>query len=172
MRHSPARLTMSGLWKNGPLSTNIRQEGDLLRLQSISPMQKGGARTTYYGITCFTVCALVLGGVTSMDVESVSSEDSFSKWLVPADPRQENDFLLKQLQYLSSSGITGQKAIRAILQLYPDEQKKVMVARQIKRKYSVKLACGTTKRPSMTLCGKPWHKMLGVLALDPVFSWK
>ena len=31
------------------------------------PMQKSGARTTYYGITCFTVCALVFGSATSRD---------------------------------------------------------------------------------------------------------
>ena len=55
---------MSGLRKSDTLSTNTRQEGDILRLQSISPMQKGGARTTNYGITCFTVCALVFGGAT------------------------------------------------------------------------------------------------------------
>ena len=34
-----------------------------------------------------------------MDVESVSSEDSFSMWEVPADPQQENDFFLEQLQF-------------------------------------------------------------------------
>ena len=59
--------SMSRLRKSDTLPTNLRQEGDVLRLQSISPMQKGGARTTYYGITCFTVCALVLGGAASRD---------------------------------------------------------------------------------------------------------
>ena len=68
-----------------------------------------------------------------MDVESVSSEDSFSMWEVPADPQPENDFLLEQLQSLSFSGITGQTAARAILQLYPDQQKKVIVAHQIRK---------------------------------------
>ena len=66
---------------------------------------------------------------TQTDVESVS----FSMWDVPADPQQEIDFLLEQLQSLSSSGITGQKAIRATLQLYPDQQKKVIVAHQIRK---------------------------------------
>ena len=64
-----------------------------------------------------------------MDVDSVS----FSMWDVPADPQLENDFLLEQLQSLSSSGITGQTAVRAILQLYPDQQKKVTVAHQFKK---------------------------------------
>ena len=70
---------------------------------------------------------------TQMDVESVSSEDSFSMWEVPADSQQANDFLLEQLQSLSSFGITGQKSVRAILQLYPDQQKKVIVAHQFKK---------------------------------------
>ena len=68
-----------------------------------------------------------------MDVESVSSEDSFSMWEVPAETQQDNDFLLEPLPSLSSSGIRGQKALRAILQLYPDQKKKDMVAQQIKK---------------------------------------
>ena len=68
-----------------------------------------------------------------MDVESVSSEDSFSRWEVPADQQREHDFLLEQLQSLSPSGITGQNALRGILQLYPEQPKKVMVAYQVKK---------------------------------------
>ena len=68
-----------------------------------------------------------------MDVESVSSEDSFSIWEVPAETQHDNDFLWEPLQSLSSSGIRGQKALRAILQLYPDQQKKDMIAQQIKK---------------------------------------
>ena len=64
---APLDASMSRLRKSDTLPTNLRQEGDVLRLQSISPMQKGGARTTYNGITCFTVCVLVLGGAASRD---------------------------------------------------------------------------------------------------------
>ena len=68
-----------------------------------------------------------------MDVESVSSEDSFSMWEVPAETQQDNDCLWEPLPSLSPSGIRGQKALRAILELYPDPQKKDMVAQQIKK---------------------------------------
>ena len=68
-----------------------------------------------------------------MDVESASSVDSFSIGEVPADLRQEHHFLLEKPPSLSSSGIRGQKALIAVLQLYPDQQKKDMVARQIKK---------------------------------------
>ena len=64
---APLDASMSRMWKSDALSTNLTQEGDVLRLQSISPMQKSGACTTYYGITCFTVCALVFGRATSRD---------------------------------------------------------------------------------------------------------
>ena len=67
-----------------------------------------------------------------MDVEPVSSDDSFSMWNVPADQPPEQDILLEQLQSPSSSGITGQKALRAILQLYPDQQQTVTVAHKVK----------------------------------------
>ena len=53
-------------------------------------------------------------------------------WEVPTDPQHENDSMLEELQSLSSSGITGQKVVRAILQVYTDQQKKVMMAGQIK----------------------------------------
>ena len=68
-----------------------------------------------------------------MDVESVSSEDSFSMWEVPAETQQDNDFLWEPLPSLSSSGIRGQKALGPILELYPDQKKKDMVAQQIKK---------------------------------------
>ena len=65
-------------------------------------------------------------------IESVSLEDSFSMWDAPADQQPEKDFLLEQLQSPSSSGITGQKALIAILQLYPDQQQKI-VANRVER---------------------------------------
>ena len=48
--------------------------------------------------------------------------------LVPAVPvvtQQEQKILLEQLQHLSSSGITGQEARRAIVRMFPDQQQKV-----------------------------------------------
>ena len=54
-------------------------------------------------------------------------------WDAPADQQPEQDFLLEQLQSLSSSGIMGQKALIAILQLYPHQQQKMMVANKLER---------------------------------------
>ena len=115
---------------------NDGQDGDVFRFPFV---QKGGARITYCKITSFTVCALVFGGATSesqakqMDVESVSSEESFSMWNVPTASQLEQDFLLEQLQSLSSSGITGQNAPKAILQMFPDQQQKITVANTVKK---------------------------------------
>ena len=62
-----------------------------------------------------------------VDSDSVGSEESFSVWNVPAASQPEQQFLLEQLQHLSSSGITGQEARRAILQMFPDPQQKITV---------------------------------------------
>ena len=128
---TPLDASMSRLWKNDALSTNIRQEGDVLWLQSISTMQKSGGRTT----SCFTVCALVLGGTTSRDsgdtngrrisqlggqlqhVGSSSRHTTRQRFLVGATP--------------VSFGFWNQRAEGS--QLYPDQQKKDMVAQQIKK---------------------------------------
>ena len=50
-----------------------------------------------------------------VDSDSVGSEESFNMWNVPAESQPEQEFLLEQLQLLSSSGITGQQALRAIV---------------------------------------------------------
>ena len=135
---APLDASMSWLWKGDAVSTNIRQDGYVLRLQSVSLLQKGGARTTYSGFTCFSVCALVFGGITSRDSDNANGcrisqlgGQTASTWEVPAEQHQEHDFLLEQLQFLWSSGITGPKALRAILPLYTDQQKKVMVVHQV-----------------------------------------
>ena len=71
---------------------------------------------SYYGITCFTVCALVFGSSAHGGAgdgtgrDSVGSEESFRMLNVPAVSavsQQEQQFLLEQLRHLSSSGITG-----------------------------------------------------------------
>ena len=43
-------------------TTDDKQEGDLFRMQLVPTVQLGGARTSYCGIACFTVCVLVFGG--------------------------------------------------------------------------------------------------------------
>ena len=64
------------------------------------------------------------------DVESVSSEDSFSMWHVPTATQPEQESLLEQLPSLSSSGITSQKALKAIVEMFLDQQQKLKVASQ------------------------------------------
>ena len=40
-------------------TTDDKQNGDVLRMQPVSPLQKSDKHISYYGITCFTICALV-----------------------------------------------------------------------------------------------------------------
>ena len=40
-------------------TTDDKQNGDVLRMQPVPPVQKSGIHISYYGITCFTVCAFV-----------------------------------------------------------------------------------------------------------------
>ena len=42
--------------------TDDKQNGDVLRMQSVLLVQKSGIHISYYGITCFTVCALMFSG--------------------------------------------------------------------------------------------------------------
>ena len=49
------------IWVDDATTADDHQDADVFRMQPFPTMQKGGARTTYYG-TWFTVCALVFGG--------------------------------------------------------------------------------------------------------------
>ena len=53
-------------------------------------------------------------------------------WNVPTASQPEQEFLPEQLQSLSSSGITGQKALRAIVQMFPDHHQKITVSDAVK----------------------------------------
>ena len=73
--------------------------------------------------------------VMVLDSDSVGSEESFTMLNVPAESavtQQEQQFLLKQLRHLSSSGITGQEARRAIVRMFPDKQQKVKVSKAVR----------------------------------------
>ena len=64
-----------------------------------------------------------------VESDSAGSEESFRMWNVPVASPPEQQFLLQQLQHLSSSGITGQQARRrAIPQMFPDPQQKITVS--------------------------------------------
>ena len=109
---------------------------------SVHPVQKSGTHISYYGITCFTVCALMFSGsahgaqqVMVLDSDSVRSEENFTMLSVPAKPavtQQDKKFLLEQLRHLSSSGITGQEARRPIVQMFPDKQQKIKVSKAVR----------------------------------------
>ena len=73
--------------------------------------------------------------VMVLDSDSVGSEESFTMLNVPAESAvtpQEQQFLLEQLLHLSSSGITGQEARRAIVRMFPDKQQKVKVSKAVR----------------------------------------
>ena len=69
-----------------------------------------------------------------LDSHSVGSEESFRMLNVPAVPavsQLEQQLLLEQLRHLSSSGITGQEARRAIVRMFPDQQQKIKVSKAV-----------------------------------------
>ena len=73
--------------------------------------------------------------VMVLDSDSVGSEESFTMLNVPAESAvtpQEQQFLLEQLLHLSSSGITGQEARRAIVRMFPDKQQKIKVSKAVR----------------------------------------
>ena len=73
--------------------------------------------------------------VMVLDSDSVGSEETFRMLNVPAVPavsRQEQQLLLEQLRHLSSSGITGQEARRAIVRMFPDQQQKLKVSKAVR----------------------------------------
>ena len=73
--------------------------------------------------------------VMVLDSETVGSEESFTMLNVSAEPAvtpQEQQFLQEQLRHLSSSGITGQEARRAIVRMFPDQQWKVKVSKAVR----------------------------------------
>ena len=132
--------SLSRMCINDATTTDGKQNGDILRMQSVSPVQKSGAHISYYGITCFAVYALTAAQpmaeqVVVLDSDSVGSEESFTMLNVPAESAvtpQVQQFLLEQLLLLSSSGITGQEARRAIVRMFPDKQQKVKVSKAVR----------------------------------------
>ena len=134
---APLGASISKLWKSEATPTNITQEGDVLRLQSISPVQKSGTRTTCYGISCFTVCVLVFSDANSRDpgngsgcrISQLGGQLQHVGSPIRDAPRSR---LLVGATPVSFVFCNHWKALRAILQLYPDHQKAI-VAHQIKK---------------------------------------
>ena len=69
-----------------------------------------------------------------LDSDTVGSEESFTMLNVPAEPAvtQQEQLLSEQLRHLSSSGITGQEARRAIGRMFPDKQQKIKVSKVVR----------------------------------------
>ena len=58
-RSTSIDTSLSRMCINDATTTDDKQNGDILRMQSVSPVQKRGAHISYYGITCFVVYALM-----------------------------------------------------------------------------------------------------------------
>ena len=116
-------------------TTDDKQNGDVLRMQSVSFVQKSGAHISHYGTTCFAVCALVFS--SSAHGRAGDGTGFRFSWIgsVPAEPavtQQQRQFLLEQLRHLSHSGITGQEARRAIVRMFPGKQQKIKVNKAVR----------------------------------------
>ena len=140
-RSTSSDTSLSRMCINDATTTDGKQNGDILRMQSVFSVQKSGAHISYYGITCFAVYALMSsssthGGASDvLDSDSVESEERFTMLNVPAESAvtpQGQQFLLEQLLHLSSSGITGQESRRAIVRMFPDRQQKVKVSKAVR----------------------------------------
>ena len=64
--------TMPWMWKDDALATRLTRRRRFSVAVGFSCAKKDGARTTYCGITCFTVCALVFGGATSGESDNAN----------------------------------------------------------------------------------------------------
>ena len=58
-RSTSTDTSLSRMCLDDATTTDDKQNGDVLRMQSVSPVQKSGIHISYYGITCLTVCALM-----------------------------------------------------------------------------------------------------------------
>ena len=58
-RSTSSDTSLSRMCINDATTTDGKQNGDILRMQSVSSVQKSGAQISYYGITCFAVYALM-----------------------------------------------------------------------------------------------------------------
>ena len=58
-RTTSADTSLSRMCIDNATTTDDKQNGDILRMQSVHPVHKSGIHISHYGITCFTVCALM-----------------------------------------------------------------------------------------------------------------
>ena len=58
-RSTSSDTSLSRMCINDATTTDGKQNGDILRMRSVSSVQKSGAHISYYGIMCFAVYALM-----------------------------------------------------------------------------------------------------------------
>ena len=58
-RSTSSDTSLSRMCINDATTTDGKQNGDILRMRSVSSVQKSGAHISYFGITCFAVYALM-----------------------------------------------------------------------------------------------------------------
>ena len=116
-----------------------KQNGDVLRMQSVSLVQKSGTRISNFGITCFTVCAFMFsssayggaGDGTGLRFSRIGRElhnaGCFSR--TSCDTKGATIPVGTATASCLSSGITGQEARRAVVRMFPDQQQKVKVSK-------------------------------------------
>ena len=109
---------------NDATTTDGKRNGDILRMQSVSLCKRvvhtSHTMESYVSPSTHSCSAAPPWAeqVMVLDSDSVGLEESFTMSNVPAESAvtpQEKLFLLEQLRHLSSSGITGQEARRAIV---------------------------------------------------------
>ena len=61
-RSTSIDTSLSRMCIHDATTTDGQQNGDILRMQSVSSVQKSGAHISYYGITCFAVYAFTTEG--------------------------------------------------------------------------------------------------------------
>ena len=137
-RRRPRRHSSEEVTDNGTASNCSPCPGCGLTMR---PQQMTNKKETFFGCIRFPLCNTVVHVPLTAESHASPSVSSCSAaqtseapvMMVDSDPaasQPEQQFLLQQLQLLSSSGIAGQEALRAILQMFPDPQQKITVNMQ------------------------------------------
>ena len=140
-RSTSTDTSLSRMCIDDATTTDDKQNGEVLRMQSFLPVPKSGTHIYYFGITCFAVCALVFsgsvhgGGRDGIGLRFSRVGREFHN--VECSSRIGCDtagttILPEQLLHLSSLGITGLEARRAIVQMFPDKQQKIKVSKAVR----------------------------------------
>ena len=140
-RSTSIDTSLSRMCINDATTTDGKRNGDILRMQSVSSVQKSGAHISYYGITCFAVYALMFsssahgrasdgiglrfGGI-GRELHNVECSSRIScnttGATIPTGTASAS-FVF---------GITGQEERRAIVRMFLHRQQKVKVSKAVR----------------------------------------